>query len=258
MSPPPKPQAFFLGAEGCHLRKKNIPSKFLWREKALVKPFECQDFSTGFPPKRLPVVEQRWPVECPVIRVHPPPPPPKLSARPEIALPRGPARGLLSPAPTCLYLLYSGYQRYRPQRAKRSDKRFPPSPEWVPWLPLPLSDSPFFCIDLRPDSGPNLSLLFSPLSGDGWGKTAGSETALLGRLSSARPRLRQLARRPRGPGSAPPPPPGRAPPPRAGPALAPLGGSWARHPFLSPCGSARLYLTKPLVVYALLQTSTER
>lgn len=67
--------------------------------------------------------------------------------------------------------------------------------------------------------------------------------ALLGWLSSARPRLRQLARRPRGPGSAPPPPPGRAPPPRAGPALAPLGGSWARHPFLSPCGSARLYLS---------------
>lgn len=160
------------------------------------------------------------------IRVHPPPPLLKLSARPEIALPRGPARGSLSPAPTCLYLLYSGYQRYRPQRAKRSDKRFPPSPEWVPWLPLPLSES-LFCIDLRPDSGPNISVLFSPFKWRWMGKTslaAGSARALPGWLSSARPRLRQLARRPRGPGSAPPPPPGRAPPPRAGPARAPLGG----------------------------------
>lgn len=122
MSPPPKPHAFFLGAEGCHLRKKNIPSKFLWREKALVKSSECQDFSTGFPPKRFPVVEQGWPVECRVsgsIR----PPSPHFSSSPrglkqpfrEVLL-----TGFLSPAPTCLYLLYSGYHRYRPQPARRS------------------------------------------------------------------------------------------------------------------------------------------
>lgn len=157
--PAPKTShAFFLGAEGCHLRKKDIPSEFLWREKALVKSSECQDFSTGFPPKRFPVVEQGWPVQCRVsgsIR-SPAPPPPKLSARPEIALPRGPALGFLSPAPTCLYLLYSGYQRYRPQRARDLITCFPLSPEWVPWLPPHLdSGSPFFCIDLRPDPGPN-------------------------------------------------------------------------------------------------------
>lgn len=96
------------------------------------------------------------------IRVHPPPPPLKLSARPEIALPRGPARGLLSPAPTCLYLLYSGYQRYRPQRAKRSDKRFPPSPEWVPWLPLPLWLA-LLLHRFKAWFGPKLKLAFFPL-----------------------------------------------------------------------------------------------
>lgn len=40
-------------------KKKGISFKFLWREKALVKSFGCQDFSTGFPPEKgFPVVEQ--------------------------------------------------------------------------------------------------------------------------------------------------------------------------------------------------------
>lgn len=148
------------------------------------------------------------------IRVHPPPPLLKPSARPEIALPRGPARGSLSPAPTCLYLLYSGYRRHRPQRAGRSDKRVPPSPEWVPRLPPPLSES-LFCTDLRPDSGPNRGGAVLP---------GGREDPAPHRLctaSAARPRASPARRRW-----------GR---PRLYPAH-------ARHPFLSPCGSARLYL----------------
>lgn len=100
MPPPPKPHAFFLGAEGCHLRKAGITSKFLWRERSLMKSSECQNFSTGFPPKRFPAVERGWPVECRVSgSIRPPHPPAEAFARPEIALPRGPCSGL-SPAGT--------------------------------------------------------------------------------------------------------------------------------------------------------------
>lgn len=161
MPPPPKPHAFSLGAEGCHLREKGITSKFLWREKSLMKSSECQNFSTGFPPKRFPAVELGWPVECRVsgsIRPPPPPPPPaEAFARPEIALPRGPCSGL-SPAGTHVALFTRLELPAAIARRWPGDliKRFPPAPEWVPWLPPHLhSHSPVFCVDLRPDPGPN-------------------------------------------------------------------------------------------------------
>ena len=65
-APAPKPHAFFWGAEGCHLRKKGIPSKFLWGEESLVKSSKCQNTCTGLPSKRFPAAELGWPVERPV------------------------------------------------------------------------------------------------------------------------------------------------------------------------------------------------
>lgn len=158
MPPPPKPQAFFLGAEGCHLRKAGITSKFLWREKSLMKSSECQNFSTGFPPKRFPAVERGWPAECRVSGSIRPPHPPCWSVR---SAWNSPSAGSLLRAFSRRHPRGSIYStRVTGAIARRWPrdliKRFPPSPEWEPWLPPHLhSDSPVFCGDGRPDPGPN-------------------------------------------------------------------------------------------------------
>lgn len=125
MSPPPKPPFLWGGGRRLPFKEKGILSTFPWQEKTLGTSFGYQNFSTGCPREVSPAAEPERPVRCGLwgIYVHP-------------MLARGPALGSLAPAPTCLYLLSSGYQRRRLQLAPRSDKACPSSPA-AARLPLP-------------------------------------------------------------------------------------------------------------------------
>lgn len=136
--PAPKTTRFLLGAERCHLRKKGIPSKFVWREKALVKPFDCQDFSAGFPPEHFPVVDEGGRGSAGV-RGHRPRP----AAGARAARTRRPRGGLALPRRRPRGSIYQLGLPARSPPAWRSDKAPCTLPEWVPWLPPHLhSDSP--------------------------------------------------------------------------------------------------------------------
>lgn len=103
MSPPPKPPFLWGGGRRLPFKEKGIFSTFPWQEKTLGTSFGYQNFSTGCPREVSPAAEPERPVRCGLwgIYVHP-------------MLARGPALGSLAPAPTCLYLLSSGYQRPSP------------------------------------------------------------------------------------------------------------------------------------------------
>lgn len=60
----PKTTGFLLGGRRMPFKEKEYTLQISLEGKSVGETIECQDFSTGFPPKRLPVVEQRWPVEC--------------------------------------------------------------------------------------------------------------------------------------------------------------------------------------------------
>lgn len=130
-APAPKTTRFLFGGRRMPFKGKGYNLQVSVREKSLMKSSECQNFSTGFPPKRFPAVELGWPVECRVsgsIRPpHPHPPPAEALARPEIALPRGPCSGL-SPAGThvALFTLLELPAAIARRRPGDLIKRFPP------------------------------------------------------------------------------------------------------------------------------------
>lgn len=214
VSAPQNHRLFFLGAEGSHLRKKEYTlQNFFGGKKRWWNHLRCQDFSAV--PQSVSQLLNNGGSGVSGIRVHPRLPHLWEALHEAWNSPSArSARGLLSPTPTCLYLLYSGYQRYRPQRAKRSDKRFPPS-WWVPWLPLPLWLA-LLLHRFKAWFGPKLKLLFSPLSGDGWENQPVVREPSWGGSSSARPRLGSWPGGRRDPAPHRPAARARAPP-RAGP-----------------------------------------
>lgn len=103
-------------------------------------------------------------------------------------LARGPALCSLAPAPTCLYLLYSGYQRRRLQLARRSDKARPSSLAAARLPPRArLSSAEIQGPDPKPSLTPNKRFSFHFECRGCGRKDCGVDA--VGWLGSARPRL---------------------------------------------------------------------
>lgn len=63
----PKTTGFLFGGRKMPFKEKEYTLQISLEGKSVGETmWVSEDFSTGFPPKRLPVVEQRWPAECPV------------------------------------------------------------------------------------------------------------------------------------------------------------------------------------------------
>ena len=59
----PKTTGFLFGGRRMPFKEKEYTLQISLEGKSVGETIECQDLSTGFPPKRLPAVEQRWPVQ---------------------------------------------------------------------------------------------------------------------------------------------------------------------------------------------------